>query len=204
MRPVCATLLAIFCAPAPVMAASAVTLVLQFDQAYSTRSLTVMKREVASIVSDSGIKVDWRLLKDLQSFESFEKLVIVRFRGACNMEPAPPLGDERGYYGFTHVSDGAVLPFSEVECDKISNSIRLAMSKRQWREPDSILGRALGRVLAHELFHMLAKSQHHAGEGVTRWALSPAQLISEKLSMAPADLEKLRKKEPVARSQKPE
>jgi len=195
MRPVCATLLAIFCAPAPVMAASAVTLVLQFDQAYSTRSLTVMKREVASIVSDSGIKVDWRLLADLHSSDSFEKLVVVRFHGACNMEPAPPLGDERGYYGFTYVSDGAVLPFSEVECDKISNSIRSAMSKRQWREPDSILGRALGRVLAHELFHMLAKTQHHAGEGVTKSALSPAQLVSDNLSMAPADLETLKRKD---------
>jgi hypothetical protein len=194
MRPVCATLLAIFCAPAPVMAASAVTLVLQFDHAYSTRSLDVMEREVASIVSDSGIKVDWRLLADVHSSDSFEKLVVVRFHGACNMEPAPPLGDERGYYGFTYVSEGSVLPFSEVECDKIGNSIRQAMSKRQWREPDSIFGRALGRVLAHELFHMLAKTQHHAGEGVTRSALSPAQLISDKLSMAPAELEKLGKK----------
>lgn len=191
MRPVCATLLAIFCVPAPVMAASAVTLVLQFDHAYSTRSLDVMEREVASIVRESGIKVDWRLLADLHSSDSFEKLVVVHFHGACNMEPAPPLGDERGYYGFTYISDGIVLPFSEVECDKISNSIRPAMSKRQWRERDSILGRALGRVLAHELFHMLAKSPHHAGEGVTKSALSAAQLISDKLSMAPADLEKL-------------
>jgi hypothetical protein len=193
MRPVCAALLAILCAPAPVLAASPVTLVLQFDQAYSTQSLNVMKREVASIVSDSGIKVDWRLLADLHSSDSFESLVVVHFHGACTMEPAPPLGDERGYYGMTYVSDGAVQPFSEVECGKIGNSIRAAMSKRQWRDRDSILGRALGRVLAHELFHMLAKSQHHAGEGVTKSALSPAQLISGKLSMVPADLEKLKK-----------
>jgi hypothetical protein len=192
MRPVCATLLAIFCAPAPVMAASAVTLVLQFDHAYSTRSLDVMEHEVASIVRESGIKVDWKLLADMHSSDSFESLVVIRFRGACSMEPPPPLGDERGYYAFTYVSDGAVLPFSEVECDKISNSIRAAMSKRQWGERDSILGRALGRVLAHELFHMLAKSQHHAEEGVTKSALSPAQLISDKLSMSPADLKKLR------------
>jgi hypothetical protein len=192
MRLVCATLLAVFCAPA-----SAVTLVLQFDHAYSTRSLDVMEREVASIVSESGIKVDWRMLSDLQSSDSFESLVVVRFKGACNMEPAPPppLGDERGYYAFTYISDGAVLPFSEVECDKINKSIRPAMSKRQWQERDTILGRALGRVLAHELFHMLAKTQHHAGEGVTKSALSAAQLISDKLGMAPQDLEALKRKD---------
>ena len=193
MRLVCATLLTILCVPAT--AASAVTLVLQFDHAYSTQSLDVMEREVASIVSESGIKVDWRLLADVHSSDSFESLVVVRFKGACNMEPAPPppLGDERGYYAFTHISDGSVLPFSEVECDKISKSIRPAMSRQQWRERDSMLGRALGRVLAHELFHMLAKTQHHAGEGVTRSALSPAQLISDRLTMAPADLEALKR-----------
>jgi len=192
MRPVCATLLAMLCAPAPVMAASAVTLVLQFDQAYSTESIDAMEHEVASIVGESGIKVDWRLLSDMHSSESFAELVVVRFRGACNMDPGPPLGDERGYYAFTYISDGSVLPFSEVECDKVSSSIRPAMSKQQWRKRDSILGRALGRVLAHELFHMLAKSEHHAAEGVTKSALSPAQLISDKLTMSPADLEKLR------------
>ena len=48
MRLVCAILLAMYCVPAK--AASAVTLVLEFDQAYSQKSLTVMKSEVASIV----------------------------------------------------------------------------------------------------------------------------------------------------------
>jgi hypothetical protein len=195
MRPVCATLLAIFGASAPVMAASAVTLVLQFDESYSSRSVDAMEREVASIVHASGITVDWRMRGDVRSSDSFDSLVVVRFRGACEMEPdpPPPLGDERGYYAFTYVSDGAVLPFSEVECGKISNSIRPAMSKRQWRERDSILGRALGRVLAHELFHMLAKTEHHAEQGVTRSALSPAQLIAHKLAMSPADLKSLKK-----------
>jgi hypothetical protein len=193
MRPVCAIFLAMLCAPAPVMAASAVTLVLQFDQAYSARSLDAMEREVASIVRESGIKVDWRLRDDVQSSESFERLVVVHFHGTCILQPTAATMDERGYYAMTYISDGSVLPFSDVECDKISNSIRPELSKRQWRERDSILGRALGRVLAHELFHMLAKTEHHAGEGVTRSALSPAQLISDKLSMSRVDLEKLKR-----------
>jgi hypothetical protein len=193
MRLVCATLLAILCAPAPVKAASAVTLVLQFDDTYSVKSLNAMKREVNLIVGESGITVDWRLLGDVRSSESFESLVVVRFRGACIMQPVPYLMDERGYYAFTHISDGNVLPFSEVECDKVTSSIRPAMSKAQWRQRDSILGRALGRVLAHELYHMLTKTQHHADEGVTKSSLSAAQLIADKLSMTRADLEKLRK-----------
>jgi hypothetical protein len=193
MRPVCATLLAIFCAPAPVMAASAVTLVLQFDHAYSTKSLDAMKREVNTIIGESGLKAEWRLLGDVRSSESFESLVVVHFRGACVMQPAPYMLDERGYYAFTYVSDGNVLPFSEVECDKIASSIQPAMSKAQWHQRDSIFGRAMGRVLAHELYHMLTKTEHHSGEGVTKSSLSAAQLIADELKMSRADLRKLKR-----------
>jgi len=191
MRRVCAALSVILCAPA--MAAPAVTLVLQFDQAYSARSLAAMKREVASIVRESGIKVDWRLLSDVHPTDSFEGLVVVRFRGSCVIQRRASMLDERGYYAFTYVTDGDVLPFSEVECDKIASSIQPRMSPSQWSDRDSVLGRALGRVLAHELFHMLAKSEHHSPAGITKSALSPAQLLSDHLTMTPADLEKLAK-----------
>jgi hypothetical protein len=187
MRLVCAALSAILC----VQAAPAVTLVLQFDQAYSPRSLAAMKREVASIVRESGMKVDWRLLSDVQSTDSFEGLVVVRFRGACVIQRPASMLDERGYYAFTYVTDGDVLPFSEVECDKVANSIEPQMSPAQWKDRDTVLGRALGRVLAHELFHMLAKSPQHSPTGVTKSALSPAQLVADHLKMTHSDQKKL-------------
>ena len=108
------------------------------------------------------------------------------------MEPHRILMDEAGAsYAFTHISDGEVLPFSEVECDKVTSSIRPAISKARWEDRDSILGRALGRVLAHELYHMVTKTRLHAANGVTRSALSPAQLVSSELRMSMADLENL-------------
>jgi hypothetical protein len=189
MRLVCALVLALLALPAN---AASVTLVLQFEDAYSPESVDAMKRELASIVADSGLHVDWRMLADVQPAETFESLVVVRFRGACLLRPDTSLMDERGYYAFTHVSQDGVQPFSEVECDKVASSIRPELSKSQWRQPDSVLGRALGRVLAHELYHMLAKSQHHAGEGVTRSSLTPGQLLSHRLKMNRADLKQLR------------
>jgi hypothetical protein len=183
MRLVCAMLGLV----AALHAAPNVTLVLQFDETYSPKSIDAMEREVTSIVGKS-IKLDWRLISDVRSSDAFESLMVVHFHGACIMQPVPYLIDERGYYAYTHVSDGKVLPFSEVECDKIASSIQPEISKSQWHNRDSILGRAMGRVLAHELYHMLAKSQHHSDEGVTKSALSPAALISNKLKMSRADL----------------
>jgi hypothetical protein len=57
---------------------------------------------------------------------------------------------------------------------------------------DLLFGRALGRVLAHELVHVLTGSEAHGREGVQRAALSGKDLISSALVLSPADLARLR------------
>jgi hypothetical protein len=57
---------------------------------------------------------------------------------------------------------------------------------------DLLLGRALGRVVAHEVVHMLAKSSRHSKEGLEKPALSGSQLIAPDLQLRPADAERLR------------
>ena len=197
MRQVCAilpaALFAISFGAVPARGGPSVTLILQFDEAYSTDSLNAMKHEVASIVGRSGVRFDWKMINDVRPSDSFENLVVVHFHGACLMEQTASLPDERGYYAFTHTSNGSVLPFSEVECDKIRSSIRPAMTSQQWQRGNAVFGRALGRVVAHELFHMLAKTESHAHSGVTKTSLTPEQLISENLPMAAPDLDRLRR-----------
>ena len=57
---------------------------------------------------------------------------------------------------------------------------------------DVLVGRALGRVVAHELVHMLTKSETHAKEGVEKAALSGRQLIAASLPLSEFDLDRLR------------
>jgi hypothetical protein len=54
-----------------------------------------------------------------------------------------------------------------------------------------LVGRALGRVVAHELVHMLTKSGQHAHEGVQKAALSGRQLISASLPLSAMDIDRL-------------
>jgi len=50
----------------------------------------------------------------------------------------------------------------------------------------------LGRVLVHELVHILTRSGRHVRQGVEQPALSGKQLIGASLRLSPADLELLR------------
>jgi hypothetical protein len=171
---------------------ASLTVLFRFDGPYSERSVLEMKRELGLILKDSGIEIDWRNRDEVTAYESFPNFVVAKFRGKCRMEPAPFLYDERGPLGFTYSSDGSVLSFSEIECDKVRSSLRTAMWGGDYGHSDELFGRALARVLAHELYHMLTGTQSHAETGVARRSLSGSELISDRLRLTQAELDRIR------------
>lgn len=170
-----------------------ITVLLQFEQPHSAQSLAGMKRELGHVLRDSGLHFQWRLLSDIKSEDQFEDLIVVKMKGQCRMTPVPALFDERGPLAYTHVSDGQVLPFSEVACDRIRVSIQSAMHGGDYQRGDELMGRALGRVLAHEVYHILAKTQGHGEHGVARDCLTARQLIADALAIEAKDLARMRR-----------
>ena len=91
------------------------------------------------------------------------------------------------------ISHDRVIPFAEVSCDRIATAVAGALWAGERRKADMLLGRALGRVLAHELYHILGKTHEHNADGsVAKEALSAKQLISNKrLSFDVRDLHRM-------------
>jgi len=145
---------------------------MDFQSEPSAETLTQMKHEISAIMKPAGLDFDWRMMKDRQTGESFRDLVVLNFKGHC--QTALPTYDELGpiaasqTLAFSHVSEGHVLPFGEVECDTIRSYIALNVAAAQPKEREGLLGRALGRVVAHEMYHMLASTTDHAEGGVAR------------------------------------
>jgi hypothetical protein len=171
--------------------ASDVTVVIDFAGAYSDRSVAEMKREAEGIMKDSGLRLDWKARKDVGA-NSYPNLVLVRFKGRCVLEPEPMLYDERGPFAFTYSNEGDVLPFTEVACDHVTASVQSAISGDDYARLDYLMGRALGRVVAHELVHILTRSGSHARAGVAQPAFSGRELIGAPLRLTRGELDKLR------------
>jgi hypothetical protein len=168
-----------------------VTVVLDFKGPHSDRSVDVMKSELESILSDAGVSFTWSSPKEA-SEKTSENLVVVSFKGKCILEPIPYLYDERGPLASTFTSaEGQMLPFSEVACDTVTNSIRSAMFAGDYNKADLLLGRALGRVVAHEIVHIITKSPEHSHEGVQKPALSGSQLIADHLKLSDKDVTRI-------------
>jgi hypothetical protein len=169
---------------------SGLTIVMDFQGPHSERSIAEMKREFETILAGSGVALDWRMRRDLVE-ATYPDMIVVRFKGKCVMEPVGYLYDERGPLAFTHSTDGRLLPFSEVACDNVTRSIRSAMWGGDFRKGDQLLGRALGRVVAHEVVHILGQSAGHGKQGVSKTSLSGSDLIASELPLTPQELERM-------------
>jgi hypothetical protein len=188
-RPLSLLLTALACASSAI--ATDVTVVIDFNGPHSDRSVEEMKREAAEIMKDSGLRLDWKA-RDAVGASSYPNLVLVRFKGRCVLEPEPMLYDERGPFAFTYSTEGQVLPFTEVACDHVTASVQSAISGDDFLRLDYLMGRALGRVVAHELVHILTRSGGHAPGGVGQAALSGRELIGAPLKLSRGEVETLR------------
>jgi hypothetical protein len=163
----------------------------KFEGPVSPPVYAAMTKEMNALFAKTSLSFDWKRLEESSEFEAVPNLVVVRFRGDCRMtHPTQPL-DEQGIFAWTAVSDGAVLPFSTVDCDRVRNAVSLALWGGDRARGDQAMGRALGRIVAHELFHLFTKSTSHGERGVARRALTGAELIAEGTAFTIEDLHRL-------------
>ena len=176
--------------PAP----SSLTLVIEYETPPSPASIAEMRQELKFLLSETPVRVDWRLRSEISSGLEIADLAVIRFRGNCRMETMPVVFDERGPLAFTHTSDGEILPFSEVLCDRVRVLARSAMFGGDFARQDQLLGRALARVIAHELYHMVGQNHGHGKEGVARHSLTGSQLIADRFALQPRDAARMGRK----------
>ncbi len=170
------------------------TVVVDSEKPIPSTALQELQAELDKLLSQGQRHVEWKLRSQMQPGAEAADLVVVRFRGSCRMETAPILLDERGPLAFTHTADGEVLPFSEVLCDQVKVAARSAMHGGQLRDGDKLMGRAMARVLAHEIWHITGNTHNHGKHGVASRGLTGAQLIADRLDFDRSDAGALTRK----------
>jgi len=163
-----------------------VTAVVLPEGRYSPVSLREMGREAAHILTKSGVSLHWHLGEPAQAVNGF--LIVVKLVGRCDMD-GPPAFLKVGALGWTHQADGVVLPFSDLDCDNIRGAVQSGRMAGHQLRGNVLLGRAMGRVLAHEIYHVMADTAEHGEDGVAQPALSTRDLTSGKLELRASDIE---------------
>ncbi len=181
---------------------SRLTVVMDFKGPWSPPAAREMQKESARILSPAGLSIDWKMRGEAISGGADANFVVMTFHGSCQFDSEPPVYDELGPYASIRETNGEVQPFGDVDCTRVVSSARYAMSGSDFDRQNYLVGRALGRVVAHELVHMVTRSEDHAHGGVQKAALSGRELIGAPLPLELAEVSQIRRALAAAQFQK--
>jgi hypothetical protein len=151
-----------------------------------------MRQELGNLMAPLGLEFTWRDLNASRGNEVSVELVVVTLKGTCDMVDTLGYGDTTGALGWTHMSDGAILPFSDLDCNKIRRFIGRETKSMDEAKREVVYGRAMGRVLAHELYHIFTNTTRHASWGVAKAFYTPRDLVSDRFQFEEKDTKALR------------
>jgi len=180
-------------APSP---AAPVAIYTDFQQLVPTNVADALRAEVDAIMEPAGLQFQWRSLADFHG-ESAVALVVAHFEGRCNTEGLAMRGNQPGSLGWAEIRDGAIVPFIHVDCTRVRTFLQIDLLGRRSRERDPLYGRALGRVLAHELYHVLAVTPLHTAQGVAKEEFSAADLLAANFHLLKKETGTLRTSKPM-------
>ena len=163
----------------PVATFAPITVYTQFEQAPPGGVLEALQEEVESIMAPIGLHFQWRDLGKAPGHEVSAELAVVRFKGRCDAAGLTTRSRFDGALGWTHVSDGQILPFADISCDRVRQFTQSGLMAVHPDDRAAKFGRALGRVLAHELYHIFANTMRHGSIGVAKESYNMQDLLAD-------------------------
>lgn len=165
----------------------------QFQQAPPAAVMTSMRDELAKITAPMGMEFEWRSMDENKGNELSAKVAVIHFTGRCDAINLAGETPQLGALGRTYEADGAIIPFSDIDCERIRAFLRNGLLALPKEDREEAFGRAVGRVLAHELYHVLANTPRHSSDGVAKPQYTVQELLSKSFQFEQKEREELRK-----------
>jgi len=149
-------------------AVAPVTLYTDFQQPVPLAVVEALRIEVDSIMAPMGLRFEWRRLSDFRSERVSAAVAVAHFEARCDVSGLLMRKNQPGSLGWTEMTDGTILPFTHVDCERVRTFLQTTLLGYHPRDRERAYGRALGRVLAHELYHVFGDTPQHAARGVAK------------------------------------
>jgi hypothetical protein len=170
-----------------------IVLYIDFEQDPSAVVLEALQQEAETIMAPMGTEFEWRSLQSVSGSEVSTQLAVVKFLGRCESSGVDVSHRAKaGALGWTHVTDRTILPFADIDCDGIRQFMHTGLASVDWKDRSEAYGKAVGRVLAHELYHIFANTGRHGSNGVGKAVYSVRDLLSREFHFEERESEALR------------
>jgi hypothetical protein len=143
-----------------------------------------MQAELQRVLRPAGLDIVWKDIADRKAGEDFELVAVASFEGSCSTRQ-PAAAPMHVSLADTSISDGRILPFLRVDCTHIVQMLGA-------HPKSALLGRAIARVIAHELYHIVAHTTEHHDAGVAKAVFSNTDLMSPRFEFDAWSLNRMR------------
>lgn len=150
----------------------------------SPAALGEMKTELEKLMQSTGVRIHWRDTRK-EPGGNHQELVVLALRGVCDAPhetlSSPQLLNQSSSLGSSAVADGRILPFSYVDCSALTHFIGHSVANLPAALRDFTYGRAMARLAAHELYHVLSQRSDHTQTGIGKAQFAVSDLLSDHL-----------------------
>jgi hypothetical protein len=150
-----------------------------------------MEMELTRLLAGTNVSLKWIERTKAHSISVLGRIVIVDIVGSCELTEFGPAASGHAL-AWNDVTDGVFQPFITVDCERLARFIARDVRSIDRNEKRRLVGRAIARVLAHEMYHLFTRTKYHSRASmIFRTALPPESLIDDDVDFRRDELDKL-------------
>ena len=147
-------------------------------------SVEAARQELQRLLTPIGVELIWKDLANRKSGEEFDHVVVGSFDGSCSEAELPvaprQVLEMTVSLADSSVSNGRVLPFFRIDCKYLVQLMAPALRSMNTEQRQTAIGRALARVMAHEIYHIMGQTTGHQDKGVAKASFSVHDLTADR------------------------
>lgn len=154
-----------------------------------TFTILAMRDEVRKLLKPAGYDVEFRSVTGAEPI--LGPLIVAEFQGQCSAAAHRDDTLRNFNLATTDISNGRILPFSHVHCPVVSRLLTGDLMEKPLAQRQMLFGRSLGRIVAHEIYHILADEPGHQDHGIAKSHFSARELLDARFSFNEAALDRM-------------
>ena|SRR5579862_6126757 len=167
--------------PAPSPREGGTVVLLDFSPGVDAKFWESLKTDLKSTAAPEplGKSTVWMRRQDFRKGMEFSEVLQVQLTGECATGLDQGRNATPGPLGWVYLVDGQIQPFAFVDCNRIALTLRGELQGRTWKERHKKMSRAIARVVAHELTHIVTQNPGHSDKGIEKARLTQMELVGE-------------------------
>ncbi len=173
------------------LAQAQIALLTEFDLPPAEETAIGMHRELTQMFDSAGLELHMHEDGPYIYLASTRHVLSVHFVGRCQPPRATAARGEAAVLARLAKVDGRLLPLVTVDCAAVAQYIRPAMTGAELRQAGAVVGRALARVVAHEIYHWMTQRTAHGHSKLFSERISVSTLLDGGILFDPDEVQLL-------------